>query len=106
MNTSAVNRFYNRFASLYDLVFNQVFREGRVEAMRAAGASPGARILEVGFGTGLTLPHYPEGVDVVGVDLSGPMLRDDCQQSSGNHISICVLHAAVQHGRSHAKLSG
>ena len=63
-------------------MFNQVFREGRVEAMRAAGASPGARILEVGFGTGLTLPHYPEGVDVVGVDLSGPMLREGLERAA------------------------
>jgi len=33
------------------------------------------RLLDVGFGTGLSLPHYPDSVAVVGVDLSLPMLR-------------------------------
>lgn len=33
------------------------------------------RLLDVGFGTGLSLPHYPASVEVVGVDLSLPMLR-------------------------------
>jgi ubiquinone/menaquinone biosynthesis C-methylase UbiE len=32
------------------------------------------RTLEVAIGTGLNLPHYPEGVDVVGLDLTKEML--------------------------------
>lgn len=33
------------------------------------------RLLDVGFGSGLSLPHYPPGVEVVGLDYSRPMLR-------------------------------
>jgi len=37
-------------------------------------ARPGDRILEVGVGTGLSLPLYPEGCEVTGIDISEPML--------------------------------
>jgi ubiquinone/menaquinone biosynthesis C-methylase UbiE len=33
------------------------------------------RLLDVGFGTGLSVPHYPPAVDVIGVDASLGMLR-------------------------------
>jgi len=36
---------------------------------------PGDRILEVGVGTGLSLPLYPPGCQVVGIDISEPMLE-------------------------------
>ncbi|MEA2682860.1 MAG: hypothetical protein QOK05_1188 [Chloroflexota bacterium] len=32
------------------------------------------RVLEVGVGTGATLPHYPAGVELTGIDLSPGML--------------------------------
>lgn len=35
---------------------------------------PGERILEVGVGTGLSLPLYPDNVSVVGIDISRAML--------------------------------
>lgn len=33
------------------------------------------RLLDIGVGTGLSLPHYPPEVEVVGIDYSRPMLR-------------------------------
>ena len=32
------------------------------------------RVLDVGFGTGLSLPHYPRSVEVIGIDASLGML--------------------------------
>jgi ubiquinone/menaquinone biosynthesis C-methylase UbiE len=33
------------------------------------------KVLDVGFGTGLSLPYYPASVSVVGLDVSLPMLQ-------------------------------
>jgi phosphatidylethanolamine/phosphatidyl-N-methylethanolamine N-methyltransferase len=86
MNVGAVERFYNKFAGMYDVVFDQVFREGRLEAIRAIDPRPGDTVLEVGVGTGLTLPLYPNGVRVVGSDLSMPMLREACDRAQRDEI--------------------
>ena len=39
------------------------------------GETVTGRVLDIGFGTGLSLPHYPGSVDVVGIDASLGMLR-------------------------------
>ncbi|MEO8745591.1 MAG: class I SAM-dependent methyltransferase [Candidatus Dormiibacterota bacterium] len=39
------------------------------------GESVKGRLLDVGFGTGLSLPHYPSSVEVIGIDASLGMLR-------------------------------
>jgi phosphatidylethanolamine/phosphatidyl-N-methylethanolamine N-methyltransferase len=64
---------YNRWAPVYDLVFGRVFRAGRRAAIDAAEVI-GGRILEVGVGTGLSLPQYSRSNSVYGIDISAPML--------------------------------
>ena len=76
MNERVVRGFYDRFAGLYDVVFNGLLQSGRLEAVRAMNLRPGQSVLEVGVGTGLNLELYPRGVRVVGVDISLPMLRE------------------------------
>ena len=53
------------------------FVSGRVLARgrRKVGESAKGRLLDVGFGTGLSLPHYPASVTVVGVDATMGMLQ-------------------------------
>jgi len=73
-----VARAYARWAPVYDLVFGAVFERGRRAAIAAAEracGSLGGRILEVGVGTGISLPSYARANRLVGVDLSEPMLR-------------------------------
>lgn len=73
-----VERAYARWAPIYDFVFGKVFATGRSEAIIAAErlcAPGGKRILEVGVGTGISLPDYSPVNRIVGCDLSEPMLR-------------------------------
>lgn len=72
-----VEKAYARWAPIYDFVFGKVFETGRNAAIEAAGKAcpPGGRLLEVGVGTGISLPGYPSNIKIVGMDLSEPMLR-------------------------------
>ncbi len=74
LDNITIARAYARWAPVYDVVFGPVFERGRVAAV-AAAERVGGRILEVGVGTGISLPQYGPRQHVVGVDLSEPMLR-------------------------------
>lgn len=67
-------RTYRVFAGSYDFVFGPVFHPGRKEAVRIANDGPGQRILEVGVGTGLSLPYFRKDAEVTGIDVSAEML--------------------------------
>jgi phosphatidylethanolamine/phosphatidyl-N-methylethanolamine N-methyltransferase len=56
------------------VAFGRVFRAGRRAAI-AAAERIGGRILEVGVGTGLSLPGYSGGNAIIGTDISLSMLR-------------------------------
>ena len=68
-------RTYRLFSGSYDLVFGPVFHPGRKEAVRIANDRPGQRILEVGVGTGLSLPYFRADAEVTGIDVSAEMLE-------------------------------
>ena len=74
LDKAVVAKAYARWAPIYDFVFGAVFERGRQAAV-AAAERIGGRILEVGVGTGLSLPDYSSANRLVGVDLSAPMLR-------------------------------
>jgi phosphatidylethanolamine/phosphatidyl-N-methylethanolamine N-methyltransferase len=74
LDRDTVAKAYARWAPVYDLVFGQVFERGRMASIQAAERI-GGRILEVGVGTGISLPDYARSNRLVGVDISEPMLR-------------------------------
>jgi phosphatidylethanolamine/phosphatidyl-N-methylethanolamine N-methyltransferase len=73
MHTDQVASAYDRWAPAYDLVFGRVFRQGRSDAI-AAAERIGGRVLEVGLGTGISLPQYNRAIRLTGVDISDAML--------------------------------
>src|ERR1700756_4916729 len=71
---ATVEQAYDRWAPIYDLVFGGVFEKGR-RAATIATNKIGGRVLEVGVGTGISLPQYAPHVRVFGTDISEAMLR-------------------------------
>src|ERR1700731_2671475 len=69
-----VEQAYDRWAPVYALVFGGGFSEGRKAAI-AATNKIGGRVLEVGVGTGISLPQYGSNVRIFGTDISEAMLR-------------------------------
>src|SRR6202047_3985672 len=65
---------YRLYSGAYDFVFGPIFHPGRKEAVRIANTRPGQRILEVGVGTGLSLPFFRADSRVTGIDVSAEML--------------------------------
>lgn len=69
-----VQATYRRYAPVYDLLFDRVLAAGRDHLGALVGSLRPQHLLEVGVGTGLTLPLYPADTSVTGVDISAEML--------------------------------
>lgn len=82
MDLNSIKSAYRRYARLYDALFGAIFAGGRRMAVRLINNEPDQRILEVGVGTGLSLPDYRADARVVGIDISPEMLREARQRVS------------------------
>ncbi len=67
-------KIYRIWAKFYDRIYVGLLARAQREAVEAAVAC-GRDILEIGVGTGLTLPYFPADRRVVGIDLSEDMLQ-------------------------------
>ncbi len=91
---SASRRGYRIFAPLYDFVFGLSLHHGRKIAISALAARPDERILEVGVGSGMSLPMYPPNISVLGIDTSNEMLEKARHRLARKHLS--GRHALLQ----------
>src|SRR5262249_39568482 len=86
LDRASIEKAYARWAPVYDVVFGKVFERER-RASIAAAERIGGRILEVGVGTGISLPDYAPHNRMVGIDISAPMLRKAAERVAEHGLS-------------------
>ena len=95
--TAKTQARYNRMASIYDLM--EVFPERRFASMRQKLWSQiaGAKVLEVGVGTGKNFAYHPPEIRVTGIDLSDRMLEQARRRAEELGKSIELKQMDAQH---------
>ena len=86
------SKLYSEFASVYDKIFARIFYPRIAAVIRALNIAPGAKVLEVGVGTGLALDAYPPHCQVLGVDLAPDMLEHAQERIVSNGWRHVTLH--------------
>lgn len=102
LDLQSVERAYRRYAPIYDLLYGKTLQEGRRRMCDRVNEIAPHRVLEIGVGTGLTLPLYEGGFQLVGIDLSMPMLRkcqvraSRCRAEESSAASVHLLRCDAQ----------
>ena len=101
----ALARFYGLHAAIYDWTRPWLLR-GRAEAVRELALRPGDRVLDVGCGTGWSLPRLAAtGARVVGIEPARPMRERALVRLESPGLSGCVELDPRPYG-SHADYAG
>ena len=93
MSVATIRKVYDRYASFYDFLFGFIFNQGRVVCTDKINklAGQNAKILEIGIGTGLSLPLYRSDLHITGIDISEKMLRKAEEQRDKHHLNDRVV---------------
>jgi phosphatidylethanolamine/phosphatidyl-N-methylethanolamine N-methyltransferase len=76
MQETSTRKIYDVHAMFYDATFGRLVRRRIERAIHHMNIQPGDRVLDLGIGTGVSMNFYPRHANLVGVDLSGGMLRE------------------------------
>lgn len=79
MTSKNAPRDYTFIAPLYDHVFQTFLSQGHhdiSEVIKGLKNKHTLNILEVGVGSGLTLPHIPSSINYTGIDINERMLEE------------------------------
>lgn len=95
--TIAMQRAYKLWAPVYDAICGPLFLSSRRVAARMA-RSCGRQVLEIGVGTGLSLPDYGPENEVWGIDLSPEMIEKAKKRVADEHLPArCTLEVIDAH---------
>ncbi len=97
ITAQSIKQTYDRFSSLYDLIFKPCLESGRQRAIELLNPAKGARVLEIGVGTGLSLEYYPPDIELAGFDYSFGMLRQaKVKAASSSRCPVKLLQMDAQ----------
>jgi len=90
------SKIYSEFSRFYDKIFERIFFPRITRVVTSLKIPPGARVLELGVGTGLSLSAYPPHCEVTGVDLAQDMLdqaAEKVREHGWTHITLQRMDA-------------
>ena len=96
LDADAVLSAYKGWAPFYDYSFGVVAAAGRRAAVQKLNET-GGHVLEVGVGTGLSLPDYKRELQVTGIDLSPEMLAKAAERVAKlglRHVKLSEMDAS------------
>lgn len=96
MQAPEIKKVYAYYARVYDAIFSRWVSPRQRHVIDSLNLRPGQRVLDVGVGTGISLPLYPSHVQVTGVDLSRAMLREaqkKKRQQQLDHVALLEMDA-------------
>lgn len=76
MQESSTKLIYDFHSMFYDATFGRLVRKRIAKAIGHMNIREKDRVLDLGIGTGASLPYYPQHGRIIGVDLSSGMLRE------------------------------
>lgn len=91
MREETTKKTYDIWSLIYDYTFGALVHRRQLRAMQQLRPRPGERVLDIGVGTGMMLPHYEKNVTVVGLDLSGGMLAKANEKRRELGLTHCHL---------------
>jgi phosphatidylethanolamine/phosphatidyl-N-methylethanolamine N-methyltransferase len=90
------SKLYSEFAPLYDKIFGKIFYSRLRLVIGDLHIPRGARVLEVGAGTGTSFPAYPRHCQVIGIDLAPDMLaraQGKIRENGWSHLKVMKMDA-------------
>ena len=90
------SRLYHNLVPAYQALWPAIARKRISGAIADLNITPGADVLEVGVGTGLSLSSYPTNIQLTGVDLSEAMLAEaevSIDENGWDHVTVESMNA-------------
>lgn len=90
------SKLYSDLAPLYDKIFGKFFYSRLRHVIASLKIPRGARVLELGVGTGASFPAYPPHCEVIGVDVAPDMLaraKEKIRNNGWTHLKVSKMDA-------------
>jgi len=92
MQEASTRKIYDIQSVVYDYTFGKLVKKRIARAIQHMNIQPGETALDIGVGTGGSVPFYPKHANVMGVDLSSGMLREARKKiEDDGHTNITVF---------------
>ena len=90
------SKLYSDLSPLYDKIFGKIFYSRLNYVINTLQLPRGAKVLELGVGTGTSFPAYPSHCNVIGVDSAPDMLthaKTKIRDNGWTHLKVLKMDA-------------